>query len=498
MKLTNGLAPCVFVIFGATGDLASRKLFPALFNLLAEGLLPESFAVIGLGRRLENQAAFAEMVEDSIARFSRRRDPQLIGRFQKMLHYLRADFADAEAFRELQRLMTRLDATLGTAGNRIFFLSVGPEQFGLITDQLRSHRMVRNDGRSWQRVMVEKPFGRDLVTARALNEKISSLFREDSIFRIDHYLGKEMLQNLVAIRFANSLFEPLWNNRFIDNVQISVAETGGVGNRARYYETAGALRDVVQNHLLQMLALTAMEAPVELSPQAIRDEKVKVLRAIKPMDSSSEVMRNVVRGQYAGGEINGKPVVAYREEENVAPASDAETFVALRLFVQNFRWAGVPFYLRTGKRLWRRSAEVVIEFKSMPGVLYFASETPLQPNLLIIKVQPEEGVALQFNVKEMGTKGGIVPVQMDFCQNCLFPNQSPEAYERLIADVIRGDTTLFTGWDEVEHQWRFIDSIAEAWQGVSSGFPNYRAGTWGPKEAEELLRRDGRQWHLLE
>lgn len=463
---------------------------------MAENVLPEDFAVVGIGRRLDDRDAFLKMVEESVASFSRRREPQLEGRFREMLHYIRTDFADTEGFRELASYLDEVDKLHGTGGRRIFFLAVGPEQFGPITDQLRANGMVTHTPGSWHRLMVEKPFGSDLETAEALNAQISALFPEESIFRIDHYLGKEMLQNLVAIRFANSLFEPLWNNRYIDNVQISVSEAEGVGTRGRYYENAGALRDVVQNHLLQMLALTAMEAPVALTPQAIRDEKVKVLQAIKPM-SVPEIHRNVVRGQYAGGTIGSTPVVAYREEEHVASTSTTETFVALRLFVQNFRWAGVPFYLRTGKRLARRSAEVIIEFKSMPGVLYFAAEPRLRPNLLIIKVQPEEGVALQFNVKEMGTSDGIVPVIMDFCQNCEFPHQSPEAYERLIADALRGDTTLFTRWDEVAHQWRFIDTIAAAWQNTTPCFPNYKAGTWGPREADELLEGDGRQWHLL-
>lgn len=463
---------------------------------MAEGQLPESFAVVGIGRRLDNRDAFLEMVEESVTRFSRRRGPRLGSRFHRMLHYYRTDFADMEGFRKLAAYLTGIDESHRTGGKRIYFLAVGPEQFGPIADQLRANGMVANTSGSWQRLMVEKPFGNDLATAEVLNAQISALFPEENIFRIDHYLGKEMLQNLVTIRFANSLFEPLWNNRFIDNVQISVSEVGGVGTRAGYYETAGALRDVVQNHLLQMLALTAMEAPVALTPRAIRDEKVKVLQAIKPM-TTPEIHRSVVRGQYARGTIGGSAVAGYREEEHVAPASVTETYVALRLFVQNFRWAGVPFYLRTGKRLARRSAEVVIEFKSMPGVLYFAAEPRLQPNLLVIKVQPEEGVALQFNAKEMGTTDGIVPVKMAFCQNCEFPHQSPEAYERLIADAMRGDTTLFTRWDEVEHQWRFIDTIAAAWQDTTPSFPNYEAGKWGPREADELLERDGRQWHLL-
>jgi glucose-6-phosphate 1-dehydrogenase len=495
VKLTTVLDSCLFVIFGATGDLAQRKLYPALYNLLIEGRLPENLAIVGTGRRLETREAFINMVDESVASFSRRSEPKFKNQFHRMLHYLQTDFSDSEGFAELASFLAQVEESQQTRGNRVYFLAVAPEQFGPITEQLRANRMVRQSPDTWQRLMIEKPFGRDLDSARALNAQISALFPEESIFRIDHYLGKEMLQNLVAIRFANSLFEPLWNSRFIDNVQISVTEAGGIGTRVRYYETAGALRDMVQNHLLQMLALTAMEPPVDLSAQAIRNEKVKVLQAIKPM-TPFEIEANVVRGQYAAGLSGGRVVAGYRDEEGVAPTSTTETFVAMRLFVQNFRWAGVPFYLRTGKRLARRSAEVVIEFKSMPGVLYFASEPRLQPNLLVIKVQPEEGVALQFNAKKMGGTEGIVPVKMEFCQNCEFPHHSPEAYERLIADAIRGDTTLFTRWDEVEHQWRFIDSIVEVWQEASPSFPNYGAGTWGPREADELLRQDGRQWHV--
>ena len=491
------LDSCLFVIFGATGDLAQRKLYPALYNLLIEGRLPEDFAIVGTGRRFETREAFINMVDESVSRFSRRKEPLFKDRFHRMLHYFRMDFANAAGFARLASFLTKLEETLQSQGNRVYFLAVAPEQFGPITEQLRSNGMVRYSPDTWQRLMVEKPFGRNLESARTLNDKISALFPEENIFRIDHYLGKEMLQNLVAIRFANSLFEPLWNNRFIDNVQISVTETEGIGTRVSYYETAGALRDVVQNHLLQMLTLTAMEPPVNLSAQAIRNEKVKVLQAIKPM-TPSEIRVNVVRGQYAAGTSEGRAVVGYRDEEGVSPTSTTETFVAMRLFVQNFRWAGVPFYLRTGKRLARRSAQVIIEFKSMPGVLYFETEPRLRPNLLVIKVQPEEGVALQFNAKKMGATEGVVPVRMDFCQHCELPHNSPEAYERLIADAIRGDTTLFTRWDEVEYQWRFIDTIIKTWQDTEPGFPNYEAGTWGPEEAEALLRRDGRRWHIFD
>ncbi|HHT27677.1 MAG TPA: glucose-6-phosphate dehydrogenase [Firmicutes bacterium] len=495
--MNRTLPPCVFVIFGATGDLARRKLFPALYNLYAEGILPSRFAVVGVGRRLADQEAFLADVWAAIERFSRKINPELRESFLALIHYHRFDLADKTGFAQLAADLRRIDNERGTSGNRVYCLSVGPDQFEIVIDQLKEHRLVSNNDGAWQRVMVEKPFGRDLTTATNLNAKITGVFPEHSIFRIDHYLGKEMLQNLVAIRFANALFEPLWNSRYIDNVQLSVAESEGVGTRARYYESAGALRDVVQNHLLQMLTLVAMEPPVDLSSEAIRDEKVKVLRSLQPM-TPAEIRRNTVRGQYGAGKIMGEAVPAYRDELNVAPQSTVETYAALRLEVPNFRWAGVPFYLRTGKRMPFRSAEIVIEFKSLPGVLYFRQQPPIAPNLLVIKVQPEEGVAIQFNTQGMGNNKGIIPVQMDFCQNCRFPSQSPEAYERLIADAILGDPTLFTRWDEVAHQWRYIDQIAAAWAENGAELPLYSAGSWGPEEADQLLRREGRRWHVYQ
>jgi glucose-6-phosphate 1-dehydrogenase len=495
--LDRTLPPCVFVIFGATGDLARRKLFPALYNLYAEGRLPRCFAVVGVGRRLPNQAEFLADVWSAIEQFSRKINHKLKDGFLSLIHYHRFDLADRAGFGQLAADLRQIDQERGTAGNRVFCLSVGPDQFEIVIDQLEEHHLVDKSGASWQRVMVEKPFGRDLATATRLNEQITGVFPEKSIFRIDHYLGKEMLQNLVAIRFANALFEPLWNSRYIDNVQLSVSEIEGVGTRARYYENAGALRDVVQNHLLQMLTLVAMEPPVDLSSEAIRDEKVKVLRSLQPM-KPADIRRNSVRGQYIAGEVKGEEVPAYRDEPNVAPDSTVETYAALRLEVTNFRWAGVPFYLRTGKRLPFRSAEIVIEFKSLPGVLYFGQQPTIAPNLLVIKVQPEEGVAIQFNTQGMGSDKGIIPVQMDFCQNCQFPTKSPEAYERLIADAILGDPTLFTRWDEVAYQWRYIDQIASAWAEAGADLPQYAAGTWGPQAADRLLQREGRRWHTYQ
>lgn len=491
------LEPCLLLLFGATGDLARRKLFPALFNLHRESQLPRNFAVIGLGRRIDSEDAFRELVLASVRQFSRATDveKETCAEFLDLFHYRRLDIGEAESFAGLGEAIQDIEADRRTQGNRIFYLAVAPENFGPIVERLAEHG-IAHDGNGWRRIVIEKPFGRDRESAQRLNQSISEVFPEEDIFRIDHYLGKEMLQNIMVIRFANSFFEPVWNNRFVDNVQISVTETDGVGTRGRYYERAGALRDMLQNHLMQLLSLTAMEPPVDLDNRSVRDEKMKVIRAIERFDTE-RAKRHIVRGQYGPGVVKDEPVIGYRSEENVAPDSDTETFVAATLFINNFRWAGVPFYLRTGKRLARRSAEIVVQFKSLPGVLYAQTFGALEPNVLVIKVQPEEGVFLQFNAKEPGTRGQVVPVKMDYCQNCLYPDNTPEAYERLIRDVILGDPTLFTRWDEVESAWALVDTIAEAWQEEKPRFPNYQAGTWGPREADELLRRDGRQWWVV-
>ncbi len=493
----QALEPCLLVIFGATGDLARRKLFPALFNLHREGQLPQGFAVIGLGRRVENEGLFRELVLASVRQFSRVTDvdKETFDEFLDLFRYRRFDIGEAGSFAGLGVAITEIEARRHTQGNRIFYLAVAPENFAPIVEQLARHGIARGS-RGWRRIVIEKPFGRDRASAEQLNRRITDVFPEKDVYRIDHYLGKEMLQNIMVIRFANSLFEPVWNNRFVDNVQISVTETDGVGTRGRYYERAGALRDMLQNHLMQLLSLTAMEPPVELDNRSVRDEKVKVIRAVG-WGSRESAKQYVVRGQYGPGVVKGETVVGYRAEENVPPDSETETFVSVTLFINNFRWAGVPFYLRTGKRLARRSAEIVVQFKTLPGLLYAQTFGALEPNVLAVKVQPEEGVFLQFNAKEPGTRGQVVPVKMDYCQNCLYPDNTPEAYERLIRDVILGDATLFTRWDELESAWALVDAIAEAWKEKETRFPNYEAGTWGPREADELLRRDGRQWWVV-
>ena len=488
--------PCILVIFGATGDLTQRKLYPALINLAAQGRLPEHFAVVAVGRREKTDALVREEAKRAAAAAGAA--PAVIAEAEgllKRLHYFQMDFDVEAAYPSLRSRLAGLDAEYNTQGNRIYFLAVAPQYFGSIADYLYRQGMTANQG-AWQRVVVEKPFGRNLPSARQLNARLTQAFGERRVYRIDHYLGKEMLQNLMVIRFANTLFEPLWNGRFIEEVQISINETVGVGSRGGYYDGAGALRDMVQNHMLQLLTLTAMEPPVDLDADSIRDEKVKVLRSLRPLEAA-DLATSVIRGQYGPGIIDGKPVVGYREEERVDPNSNTETYVALKLHIDNFRWSGVPFYLRTGKRLPVRSSEIVIRFREQPGVLYFGKGySELGPNLLVIKIQPEEGVFLQFNARQPGTQGTIVPVRMDYCQNCGTGLDSPEAYERLLADVMRGDSTLFTRWDEVEYAWDFVDQIAGYWEQAGTPVEIYPAGSWGPEGADRLLARNGHRWIL--
>lgn len=484
---------CILVIFGGTGDLTHRKLMPALYNLLCNKQLPRNLAIVALGRRDINNDEYKYGVYESIMKFARfDLEETSWSKLRDKIYYKKLNFTDSSDFDALKTFLDQLDQEHGTEGNRVYYLAVAPEFFGAITEKLNENGMAKNEG-PWQRVVIEKPFGRDLPSAQKLNRVITGVFTERNTYRIDHYLGKEMLQNIMVIRFANMLFEPIWNNQFIDNIQITSCETVGVGSRGNYYEQAGALRDMVQNHLLQLLTLTAIEPPASLDTESIRDEKVKVLRSLEQF-STNEVYKNVVRGQYGPGFINKEPVPGYRQEKNVSPTSTTETFVAFKANIHNFRWANVPFYIRTGKRVPIKSTEIILQFKPLPQVLYARLFGQLNPNLLVIKIQPEEGVFFQFNAKKPGTESIIVPVQMDFCQNCRLDNNSPEAYERLLFDVTRGDSTLFARWDEVEYSWRFIDNIASAWQEQQPGFPNYAAGAIGPAAAQTLLERGGRNW----
>lgn len=495
--------PCAIVIFGATGDLTQRKLLPTLAHLWRDHPLLHPFSIVAFARRPLNDEQWRNMALESINTYMPE-DDKLDGKaqqaFAQRLHYCQSDFNDLAGYQKLADLLKRLDQEQGTGGNRLFYLATPPSTDSEIIHQLSASGLARPQSRngneaSWTRIIVEKPFGHDLTSAQKLNRELAHVFHENQIYRIDHYLGKETVQNILAFRFANRIFEPLWDQKYIDHVQILVAESLGIGTRAEYYEQAGAIRDMVQNHIMQVLCLTAMEPPVAFDADAIRDEKVKVMRAI-PLFSPEEAAKNTVRGQYTAGIVDGHPQVGYKQEPGVAPNSTTETYVALKLFIENWRWAGVPFYIRTGKCLPKRSTEVTIQFMRVPHQLYKPSETKgLAPNRLTIRIQPDEGISLQFGAKVPGAAQHLSSVDMDFSYTTAFGIETPDAYERLIADAIMGDSTLFIRRDEVEASWRIIDSIVNGWKEMSPGsvYP-YPAGTWGPKEADELIERDGRHW----
>ncbi|WP_135554085.1 glucose-6-phosphate dehydrogenase [Paenibacillus cymbidii] len=484
----------LFFIFGATGDLARRKLFPAFYSLYREGKLPEKFAVVGLARRPRTNEQFREDLLASIHEFARYRtnqDDEQWARFAAHFEYMSLNTNDTSGYRELEHVAQKLESKFGIAGNRLFYLALAPDLFGSVARNLQEGGLLESAG--WHRLVIEKPFGFDLASAEKLNEELCSVFKENEIFRIDHYLGKEMVQNIEVIRFANAFFEPLWNNKYIANVQITLSETVGVEERGGYYDHSGALRDMAQNHMLQMVTMMAMEPPSRLAPEDIRDEKVKVLRSLRAY-SPDEVEANVVRGQYTEGEMKGEPKKAYRAEDSVNPASSTETYFAAKVLIDNFRWSGVPFYIRTGKRLPVKTTEVVVEFKTIPDNVYLAQKHTLQPNLLVFRVNPLEGIYIKINAKQPGSAGMIIPVAMDFCQSCQVGLNTPEAYERLLHDAARGESTYFTRWDEVKFAWRYVDKIAEAWKQGRSELQPYAAGSWGPDAARELLERDGFHW----
>ncbi|MBW4841304.1 MAG: glucose-6-phosphate dehydrogenase, partial [Paenibacillaceae bacterium] len=449
----------VFFIFGATGDLARRKLFPAIYSLYREGKLAEDFAVVGVARRPRSDEEFKDDLYRSIEEFCRYKigDKEQWARFADHFSYKSLDINNVDGYRELRELTESVETRFGIPGNRLFYLALAPELFGSVSFNLQKGGMLNTSG--WHRLVIEKPFGYDLQSAQKLNEELSQVFKEEEIYRIDHYLGKEMVQNIEVIRFANAFFEPLWNNKHIANVQITLSETVGVEERGGYYDHAGALRDMGQNHMLQMLTMIAMEPPSRLFPEDIRDEKVKVLRSLRPYDSAQEVKEYVVHGQYTEGEARGKKLPGYRQEDKVDPNSNTETYFAAKVFVDNFRWAGVPFYIRTGKRLPVKTTEVVVEFKQMPTNVYLGQKHTLEPNLLVIRVNPMEGIYIKINAKKPGSESQIEPLAMEFCQSCLVGINSPEAYERLIHDAAQGDSTYFTRWDEVATAWAFVDRI---------------------------------------
>lgn len=484
----------VFFIFGATGDLARRKLYPAIYSLYTEGKLAEDFAVIGVARRPRSHEEFREDIYRSIKEFCRYKveDTAKWTQFAEHFSYKSLDINNIDGYRELRELTETVEARFDIPGNRMFYLALAPELFGSVSFNLQKGGMLSSGG--WHRLVIEKPFGYDLLSAQKLNEELNQVFKEEEIYRIDHYLGKEMVQNIEVIRFANAFFEPLWNNKHIANIQITLSETVGVEERGGYYDHSGALRDMGQNHMLQMLTMIAMEAPSRLFPEDIRDEKVKVLRSLRPYSSPLEVAENVVRGQYTQGESKGKSLPGYRQEDKVAPDSNTETYFAAKVMVDNFRWAGVPFYIRTGKRLPVKTTEVVVEFKQMPTNVYLGQKHTLEPNLLVIRVNPMEGIYIKINAKKPGSESQIQPLAMEFCQSCQVGINSPEAYERLIHDAANGDSTYFTRWDEVATAWAFVDRIAAAWGQTPNDISSYSAGSWGPKEADELLAKDGFHW----
>lgn len=493
---------CILVIFGATGDLTARKLLPALYNLARDGQLPPHFACIGFARREKTNEMFREEMFQAINAFSRSKpvDLELWKSFREQLFYHQSEFDQDEGYDRLSRFLQELDIQLGTKGNRVFYLSTQPSFFPLIVKKLSQHKLIYHPDHvreKWSRIVIEKPFGSDLQSAQQLQAELSQYLDENQIYRIDHYLGKETVQNLLVFRFANPIFEAIWNNHHIDNVQITVAEDIGIGTRGRFWEEAGMLRDIVQNHMMQLLSLVAMEPPTNLRADSIRDEKVKVLEAIRPI-SYETVEKVAIRGQYGPGFINGEPVKGYREEENVAPHSIVETYVALQLFIDNWRWDGVPFYLRAGKRLPKRATEITITFKRAPGYLFQTSRTEIDSNVLIIRIQPDEGISLKMNCKVPALHTVVQPVKMDFRYGSYFGAIPPEAYERLICDCMASDSTLFARDDEVLTSWKLLTPILQWWKDNSpTHFPNYAAGTWGPEEADSRLQEQNRQWKLI-
>jgi glucose-6-phosphate 1-dehydrogenase len=487
LQLQRTPDPCVLVIFGASGDLTRRKLFPALYSLAVRRLLPEKFAVVGVSRSAESDDEFRERMKHAVQEFGRDEFKEDVWNWlADGMCYVATDFADEAGEDHISAVLNGLDRSRGTAGNRVYYLAVPPDAISTLLHEIGERRSAEG----WTRIIIEKPFGHDLESAQELNEEIKRHFSEKEIFRIDHYLGKETVQNLLALRFANGIFEPIWNRQFVDHVQITVAESIGIEGRSAFYERAGAIRDVFQNHLLQLVALTAMEPPIDFSADSVRNEKVKVLRALHTPGP-----KNVVRGQYGRGYIEGEEVPGYREEPGVAPESMTETYVAAKLYVDNWRWADTPFYVRAGKRLARRETTIAIEFKRAPHPPFeIVDEEGLRPNVLVCHIQPDEGVSLEFLAKVPGQGMMLRAVHMDFLYGPTFRMGIPEAYERLLLDCFLGDATLFTRADEVEEQWSLVDAIVAPWRRDRPSFPNYAAGTWGPAGSDELMKRDGRTW----
>jgi glucose-6-phosphate 1-dehydrogenase len=487
------------IIFGASGDLTRRKLVPALWSLFQGRVLPEPFAIIGVSRSEMSNEIFRNRMRDAIADFARVQPPnaRVWDRFAQALFYYTADPANPEIYPGLAEYIRRVEHERSTGGNRLFYCSTPPSLYPHLVLRLGEAGLNRSPegGGGWVRIVIEKPFGRDLASSRALNQTVSSVFNEDQVYRIDHYLGKETVQNILVFRFANGIFEPLWNHHHIDHVQITVGESIGVEDRGAYYEESGALRDMIQNHILQLLCLVAMEAPVTFEAHPVRDEKTKVLRSIRPI-ALDEVDGVAVRGQYGPGFVEGKRVKGYREEKDVSPESITETFAAIRLRVDNWRWAGVPFFLRTGKRLPKRASEIAVQFRRTPHLVFRRNpEAVVEPNWLVLRIQPDEGMALTFGAKLPGSDLRIGPVTMDFDYGQAFGGEPPEAYERLLLDAMKGDATLYARGEWVDVAWEILTPVLETWStGDPRQFPNYEAGTWGPPDADAMIEGTGRRW----
>jgi len=499
LRAESAPEPCAMVIFGATGDLARRKLVPALYNLAVSGHLAAAFGIVGVAKSGLPPDEFARDMREAVGTFSRTKpiDPEIWQDFAAGMRYVTGSFDEPETYARLRAQLEELDRTRSTRGNRVYYFATPPSAFPTLLKGLKSAGLINppNDSR-FTRVVIEKPFGRDLASARSLNRLVLETCDERQVFRIDHYLGKETVQNLLVFRFANSIFEPIWNRRFVDHVQVTAGEELGIEGRGRYYEEAGILRDMIQNHVLQLVCLTGMEPPVAFDADAVRDEKIKVLRGVESFETPEQVARNVVLGQYSAGSIGGMDVPGYQQERDVAPGSRTPTFVAMRLNVRSWRWDGVPFYIRSGKRMPKRATEIAVHFQPLPHSLF--GEGATQPNVLIVRVQPEEGIALRFSVKVPGERYRPRTVSMDFRYGATFGMTVPEAYERLLLDAMRGDQTLFTRRDEVEAAWKIVDSILKGTESPEFPPPHpYPAGTWGPPAAEQLLAQDGRAWRQL-